>query len=62
MVASEHTDVNEGRRRLIATDVIDPEESYEYGYIDNDGAASDEEDDSGSGEVGMRTGVPQSGT
>ena len=51
-----------GGWRLIATDVIDPEESYEYGYIDNDGSDLDEEGDSGSGEVGMRTGVPQLGT
>ena len=47
---------------MIATDVIDPEESYEYGYIDNDGSDLDEEDGSGSGVAGVRTGVNQSGT
>ena len=62
MVASENPEVIEGRRRLIATDVLDSEEAAEDGFIDNNGAASDEEDESGSGEVGMRTGVTQSGT
>ena len=42
MVASEHPEVIEGRRRLIATDVPDSEESAEDGSIGNDGAASDE--------------------
>ena len=43
MVVSEHPEVIEGRRRLISTDVLDSEEAYEDGSIDNDGAASDEE-------------------
>ena len=62
MVASEHPEVIEGRRQLIATDVIDSEEEDEDGYIDNYSAASDEEDDIGLGEAGVRTGVAQSGT
>ena len=41
MVVSENTEVIEGRRWLVATDVIDSEEVYEDGSIDNDGAASD---------------------
>ena len=47
MVASEHPEVIERRRRLIATDVLDSEEASEYGSIDNYGADSYEEDDSG---------------
>ena len=61
MVTSEHPEVIEGRRRLITADVFESEEAAEYGSIDNDGAASDEEEESGSGEVGVRTGVTQSG-
>ena len=62
MVASKHPEVIEGRRWFITTDVLDSEEADEDGSIDNYGAASDEEDDSGSGEAGVRTGVTQSGT
>ena len=62
MVASEHPEVIEGRRRLIVLDILDSRESAEDGYIDNDGAASAEEDESGSGEAGMRAGVTESGT
>ena len=62
MVASEHPEVIDWRRWLIATDVIDSEEVYEDGSIDNDGADLDEEDDSGLGEVGLITGVTKSGT
>ena len=62
MVASEHLEVIEGRRRLIATDVLESEEEDEDGSIDNDGSASDEEYDIGSGEVGVRTGITLSGT
>ena len=51
MVASEHTEVIEGRRQLIATDVIDPEEAAEYVSIDDDGDYLDEEDESGLGEA-----------
>ena len=49
MVTPENTDVIEGRRRLIATDVLDSKEAADDGSVDNYGAASDEEDESGSG-------------
>ena len=42
MVAGEHNKVIEVRRRLIYTEVIDPEEVAEDGSIDYDSAASDE--------------------
>ena len=35
------------RRLLIATDVIESEDSDKDGYIDGDGAALDEDDESG---------------
>ena len=57
MVASEHPEVAEGRRRLIAMEVPDPEEESEDGSIDDDGDASDEEDDSGPVEAGMRVDI-----
>ena len=41
-------------------DVLDSEESAEGGSIDNDGADSYEEDESGLGEADVRTGVTQS--
>ena len=47
MVASEHPEMIEGRRRLIAMDVPDSKEESDYVSIDNDGAASDEENESG---------------
>ena len=47
---------------MIATYIIDSEEATEDGSIDKYGAALDEEDDSGLGEAGVRTGVTQSGT
>ena len=62
MVASEHPEVIDWRRWLIATYVIDSEEVDEDGSIDNDGADLDEKDDSGLGEVGLITGVTKSGT
>ena len=62
MVASGHPEFIEGRRRLVATDFIDSKEASEDGSIDNDGATSDEEDESGSGEAGVITCVTQSGT
>ena len=62
MVASEKTEVIEGRRRLIATDVLDSDDAAENGSIDNDGDALDEEDESGLGEAYVRTCVTQSGT
>ena len=62
MFASEHPEVVEGRWRFIATDVIDSEEADKDVFIDNGGTALDEEYESGSVEVGLRTGVTQSGT
>ena len=62
MVANEYPEVIKGGRRLISIDVLDSEEADEYGSIDNDGSASDEEDESGSGEACVRTCVTQSGT
>ena len=47
---------------MIATDVPKSEEVAKDGYIDNYGSDSDEEDESGSGEVGVSTGVTESGT
>ena len=49
MVASEHNGVIEGRWRLITTDVLDPEEAPEDESIDDNGATSDKEDESGLG-------------
>ena len=62
MVASEHPEVIEGMRQLIATDVLDSEEAAEDSSVDNDGAASGEENESGLGEAGVSTGVNQSVT
>ena len=62
MVASEHTEVVEGRRRLIFTDVIDSEDASEDGSIYNYGAASDEEDENGLVYSCGRTGGTQSVT
>ena len=62
MVAREHPQVIEGRRRLIDADFLDSQEAAKDGSIDNDGAALDEEDDSGSGEAGVIKGVTQPGT
>ena len=59
MVGSEHPEVIQGRQQLIATEVLDPEEAAEDGYIDNYGAVLDLEDESDSGEAGMRTGVTE---
>ena len=61
MVASEHPEVFEERRRLIATDAPDSEESGQDGSINNSGYASDEEGESGLRETGVRTCVTQSG-
>ena len=41
MFESEHPEVTEERRRLIAMDVLDSEEEAEDGSIDNDGAGLD---------------------
>ena len=62
MVVSEHPKVIEGRWRFIEPNVLDSEEAAEDSSIDNDGADLDEEDESGLGEAGVRTGVTQSGT
>ena len=61
MVASEHPEVIEGRQRFVATDILDSEEATEDSSIDNYGADLYEEDDSESGEAGVRTGVTQLG-
>ena len=57
MVASENPEVIEGRRRFIAKFVLESEEAAEDGFINDCGAALGEEDDSSTGEVGVRTGV-----
>ena len=62
MVVSEHPKVIERRWRLLSTDFIDSEEAAEDGSSDKNGADSNEEDGSGLGEAGKRTGVTQSGT
>ena len=61
MVASEHPEVTEGRWQLIVEDVPYSEESAEDGSINNDGAASYEEDEIGLGEEDVRTSVAKSG-
>ena len=62
MVASEHPEMIYGRRLLIAVDVLDPEEEYEDGSIDDYDAVSDEEDESGLVEAGVSTVVTEVGT
>ena len=62
MVASEHTEVIDGRRWFIATYIIDSEKESEDGSIDNYGSDSDEDDESGSVEACVRKGFTQSGT
>ena len=57
MVACEHPEVIEDRRRLIDTEILGPDEADDDGYIDDGGDASDEEDESGLVEVGVRKGV-----
>ena len=57
MIASEHPEVIEGSQRLIAVDVLEPEEAGQDGSIDINVSASDEEDESGFGEAGVSTGV-----
>ena len=47
MVAKEHPEVIEGRRRLIAVDILDSEEAAEDTSIVHDDATFDEEDGSG---------------
>ena len=48
MVANKNPEVIEGRRWLIAVDVIESEETADDAFIDNDYDALDEEDGSGS--------------
>ena len=62
MVASEHPEVIEWRRRLIATEILDPEDAAEDGSIDDSGDTSDEQDASGLGESCVSTGVTEVGT
>ena len=59
MVESKHNDAIDGRRRLIDVNVLDPEEAAEYSSIDVGCSAFYEEDDSGSGEEGVSTGVTE---
>ena len=47
MVAKEHPEVVEGRRRLVAVDVLDSEEAAEDASIVHDDDAEIEEDGSG---------------
>ena len=47
MIANEHPEVIEGRRRVIAVDVLEYEEAEEYAYIDHGFDTLDEEDGSG---------------
>ena len=47
MVVKDHPEVIEGRLRLIAVDVLDPEEAAEDASIVHDDAAEIEEDGSG---------------
>ena len=42
--------------------IIDPEQESEYGAVDDNGAASDEEEDSGQIEMGVITCVTEAGT
>ena len=62
IVVSEHPEMIEGRLRLVATDVLDSKEAAENFSICDDGAALDDEDESGSGEASLRTGFTQLGT
>ena len=62
MFASEYPQVIEGRPGLIAMHVLYSEEEAEDGFIDNNGAALDEQYQSGLVEAGVRTCVTQSGT
>ena len=50
MVAKDYPEVIDGRRRLIAVDILDPEETADDASIVHDDAAFDEE--YGSGLVG----------
>ena len=60
MVSSEHIEVIKGRLQFITTYVLVYEEASEDVSFDNDGAALDEDDESGLVEVGVRTDVTKS--
>ena len=62
MFASEHPEVIEGRRRLIATYFLYSDEGVGDISIDNGGDALDKEYDRVLGELDVRTYVTQSGT
>ena len=62
MFAITNPEVIEERQQLIAMDALNSEEVTKDGYIDNDGAALYEYDDSGSEEVGVSTGLTEVGT
>ena len=57
MVASEHPEVNEGRRNFIAAEFLDPEEEFYDVSIDGCGADLYEGDESGLIEAGVITSV-----
>ena len=57
MFVSEHPKIIEGGIQLINMDVIDTAETSDGGMVDADGAAQDEEYESGLGEAGESTGV-----
>ena len=62
MVTRKHTKVIEGRRLFNSTGVHEPDETAKDGVIDNYGCDQDEQDESGSGDVGVTTGVSESET
>ena len=62
MFASEHPEVIEGRRRLIATDFFNSDDGDGDISIDNGGDASNKEYNMGLGESDVKTYVTQSGT
>ena len=55
MVAIEHPEVIEGSTRSIAMDVPDSEEAANDGSINNNSAASDQMEESGLGEAGVKS-------
>ena len=62
MVAIKHPEIIDSRRWLIAAYFIIPEEEYEYGAVQDDVDALDEENERGSGQVGSSIGVTEEGT
>ena len=61
MVTSKHTEVIEGRIRLIVMYVIEPDDASDYGTVDGDVTATEKEDKSGSGETDMIACVAEAG-